>query len=58
VLLSEDQYPVDDIGSDGQHDAFGEAVRPRTMWRDLDHLDARIRQYRVALGCELSGAIA
>jgi hypothetical protein len=29
VPLSEDQHPVGELGSDGQHDAFGEAVRPR-----------------------------
>ena len=35
--LTEDQHPVGDLGSDGQHEAFGEAVRPRTPRRDLDH---------------------
>jgi hypothetical protein len=29
VLLAEDQHPVGDLGSDGQHEPFGEAVRPR-----------------------------
>jgi hypothetical protein len=29
VPLAEDQHPVGDLGSDGQHEAFGEAVRPR-----------------------------
>jgi hypothetical protein len=29
VPLTEDQHPVRDFGSDGQHEAFGEAVRPR-----------------------------
>ncbi len=47
VPLTEDQHPVGDLGSDGQDEAFGEAVRPRTPRRDLDHLDARVRQDRV-----------
>jgi hypothetical protein len=29
VSFPEDQHPVGDLGSDGQHEAFGEAVRPR-----------------------------
>jgi hypothetical protein len=52
-----------DFGSDGQHDAFGEAFRPRTPRRDLDHLDTRtgdtrIGQHRVERGRELPGPIA
>ena len=47
VPLPEDQHPVGQLGADGQHEAFGEAVRPRTPRRDLDHLDPRIRQDRV-----------
>ena len=58
VSLPEDQHPVGEFGADGQHEAFGEAVRPRTPRRDLDHLDARIRQHRVERGRELSGPIA
>ena len=46
------------FGADGRHEALGEAVRPRTPRRDLDHLDARIRQHRVERVCELSGPIA
>ena len=34
--LPEDQHPIDHFGADGQHEAFGEAVRPRTAGRDLD----------------------
>jgi hypothetical protein len=30
MTLSEDQHPVGELGSNGQHEAFGEAVRPRT----------------------------
>jgi hypothetical protein len=36
VLLAEDQHPVGDLGADGQHEAFSEAVRARTPRRDLD----------------------
>jgi hypothetical protein len=36
VPLTEDQHPVGDLGPDRQHQAFGEAVRPRTPRRDLD----------------------
>src|SRR3954471_23895906 len=30
VSLAEDQYSVGDLGADGQHEAFGEAVRSWT----------------------------
>jgi hypothetical protein len=33
VSLAEDQHPVGDLGSDGQHEAFGEAVRAWTPMR-------------------------
>jgi hypothetical protein len=33
--FAEDQDAVGQFGSDGQHEAFGEAVRPRTSRRDL-----------------------
>jgi hypothetical protein len=29
VSLPEDQHPIGHFGADGQHEAFGEAVRPR-----------------------------
>ena len=58
VLLAEDQHPVGDLGADGQHEAFGEAVRAGTPRRDLDHLDARVRQDRVERGRELAGPVA
>jgi hypothetical protein len=29
VPLTEDQHPICDLGSDGQHEALGETVRPR-----------------------------
>jgi hypothetical protein len=58
MSLAEDQHAVGEFGSDGQDEAFGEAVRPRATRRDLDHLDTRIRQHRVKRPGELTGAIA
>ena len=58
VLLAEDQHPVGDLGPDREDEAFGEAVRPRTPRRDLDHLDARICHDRVERGRELTGPVA
>jgi hypothetical protein len=58
VSLAEDQHPVGEFGADGQHEALGEAVRPWTPSRDLDHLDTPIRQHRIERGRELSGPIA
>ena len=56
--LSVDQHPVGEFGPDGQHEPFGEAVRPRTTRRDLDHLDTCIREHRIEGGRELPRAIA
>jgi hypothetical protein len=56
--LAEDQHPVGDLGPHCQDEPFGEAVRPRTARRDLDHLDARVRQDRVELCRELTGPVA
>jgi hypothetical protein len=58
VPLTEDRHPVGELGADGQHGAFGEAVRPRTPGRDLDHFDARVRHDRVERYRELTGPIA
>jgi hypothetical protein len=58
VSFSEDQHAVGEFGADGQHERFGETVRPRTPRRDLDDLDARIGEHRVERGRELSGAVA
>ena len=54
VSLAEDQHLVGDLRSDGQDEAFGEAVRPRTPRWDLDHLDPRVRQDRVERRRELT----
>src|SRR5215213_2393366 len=58
VLLAEDEHPVGDLGTEGQHEAFGKAVRPRTPRRDLDHLDTRVRPHRVERRRKLTGPIA
>jgi hypothetical protein len=58
VSFPEDQHPVGQFSPYRQHEAFGEAVRPRTPRRDLDHFDTRIREHRVERGRELSSAIA
>jgi hypothetical protein len=47
VPLTENQHSVGDLGTEGQHEAFGEAVRPWAPGRDLDHLDIRVGQHRV-----------
>jgi hypothetical protein len=47
VPFPEDQHAVGQLGADGQYEAFGEAVRPRALRRDLDHFDARIGEHRV-----------
>jgi Carboxymuconolactone decarboxylase family len=43
LRVLDQQHSVHDLRSDGQDEAFGEAVRPRTPGRDLDHLDTRVR---------------
>ena len=57
LLLTEDQHSVGDLGSHRPDEAFGEAVRPRTLRRDLDHLDARVRHDRVDQRRELAGPV-
>jgi hypothetical protein len=39
VPLAEYQDAVSELGSNGQDEAFGEAVRSRTSWRDLHGVD-------------------
>jgi predicted transposase YbfD/YdcC len=58
VSLTEDQHAVGDLGPASQDEAFGEAVRPWAPRRDLDHLDARVRQHRVERCRELAGSVA
>ena len=58
VPLAEDQHAVGQLGPHCQYEAFGEAVRARTLRRDLDHVDARVCEHRIERGRELSGPIA
>ncbi len=58
VSFPEDQHPVGEFGTDGQYEAFGEAVRARALGRDLDYLDTGIVQHGVERVRELSGAVA
>ena len=46
------QHPIGELGPDGQHEPFGEAVRNRTPGQDLDSLNTRIRKLRVEGGRE------
>src|SRR6478609_7949984 len=58
VPLAEDQDAVGELGSGGQHEAFGEAVRARTSRWDLDGVDPGAGQDGVERGAELAGAVA
>jgi hypothetical protein len=58
VSLIEDQHPVGEFGSRGEHESFGEAVRSGPAWRNLDDLDACVSQDAVERCRELAGSIA
>jgi hypothetical protein len=58
MSFPEDQHPVGEFGTDGQYEAFGEAVRARTPGRDFDYFDTGILQYGIERVGELSGAVA
>jgi hypothetical protein len=58
VPLSEDQDAVGELGSDGQDEAFGEAVRSRTSRWDLHGINAVSGHDSVERGGELAGAVA
>jgi hypothetical protein len=58
VPLAEDQHPVGDLGSDGQHEAFGVVVRHRALPRNLECFDARVRKDRIERRRGLPGPIA
>jgi hypothetical protein len=58
VPLAEDQDAVGELGSDGQHEAFGEAVRPRTARRDLYGIDPGAGQDGIERRGELAGTVA
>jgi hypothetical protein len=42
VPFTEDQDAVGEFGTDGQDEAFGEAIRPRTLRWDLHGVDPGI----------------
>ena len=54
VAFAEDQDAVSELGSNGQDEAFGEAVRSRTARRDLHGIDAGAGQDGVERGGELA----
>jgi hypothetical protein len=58
VPLAEDQDAVGELGSGGQDESFGEAVRSRTARRDLHDVDPGAGQDGVERGGELAGAVA
>jgi hypothetical protein len=58
VPLTEDQDPVGEFGSGGQHESFGEAVRPWTPRRDLHGVDPGVSHDSIERGGELTGSVA
>ena len=54
VLLAEEQHPVGDLGPDGQHEAFGEAVRPRTPLAEVYDEAADLLVVQGPSGCEVT----
>ena len=47
VPLAEDQHSVGELGADGQHEAFGVAVRAWAARRDLEYFDSCVGHDRV-----------
>ena len=58
MAFAEDQYPVGDLGSGGEHASFRMGVRARAPGRDLDRFDAGTGQDRVEGFGELPGPVA
>jgi len=58
VSFAEDQDAVGELGSNGQDEAFGEAVRSRTSRRDLHGVNPGPAQDGVERGGELAGTVA
>jgi hypothetical protein len=52
-----DQHPVGDLGADRAHPPLGKSIRPRTLRRDLHHLDPSVGQHRVESPGELTGPV-
>ena len=57
MSFAEDQDAVGELGPDCEDKSFGEAVRPRTTWRDLHDVDPCVRHNGIERGGELSGAV-
>jgi len=58
VSFAEDQHPVGDLGPGGEHEPFGECVRPGASGRDLHGFDTGAGQGRVERCGELPGPVA
>jgi hypothetical protein len=58
VPFAEDQYAVGELGSGGQDEAFGVAVRSRAARWDLDGVDPGAGEDGVERGGELAGSVA
>src|SRR5215203_2268185 len=58
VVFAEDEDAVGEFASDGQDEAFGEAVRSRTSRWDLHGVDPGAGEDGVERGGELAGAVA
>jgi hypothetical protein len=58
VPLAEDQYTVDEFGSDRAEEPFSETVRPRTTRRNPDYADAGVGENSIEGRGELTGPIS
>jgi hypothetical protein len=58
VPLTEDQYAVDESGSDRADEPFGEIIRPRTTRRNLDYANADVSKDNIKGRAELTGPIS
>ena len=58
MTFAENQDAVGELGSDSQDEAFGEAVRSRTLRWDLHDINAVSGHDSVERGGELVGAVA
>jgi hypothetical protein len=57
MTFAEDQDAVGELGTDGQDEAFGEAVRSRTSRWDLHGINAVSGRDSVERGGELAGGV-
>ena len=56
--LAQDQHAVGELGSGGEHEPFGVAVRPWATRRNLDRRDAHVSQDGIERGRELASPVA